>query len=63
MLSLLDEIDVPPSEIHSVERLLQILYVHGWYDKPSMARARRSLSPRLLLRLDAADRSTFCCNK
>ena len=63
ILFLLDEIDAPSSENHGTERLLQILYGHGGYNKHAVERALRSLSPRLLLKLDAAERSVFCGGK
>ena len=63
ILSLLDEIDASSSEIPGTERLLQILYGHGGYSKHAVQRALRSLSPWLLLKLDAAERSVFCGNK
>jgi hypothetical protein len=63
IVSLLDEIDATSSATESAERLLQILYGHGGYDKPSVERALRSLSPQLLLKLDAAERSVFCGSK
>jgi hypothetical protein len=62
IMSLLDEIDAPSPEIHGTERLLQILYGHGG-NKHAVQWALRSLSPRLLLKLDAAERSAFCGNK
>jgi hypothetical protein len=45
ILSLLEEIDAPSSEIHGTERLLQMLYGHGGYNKHAVQWALKSLSP------------------
>ena len=60
ILSLLDEIDAASTKTQSTERLLQILYGHSGYDKLSVDRALKNLDSRLLLKIDAAERSTFC---
>ncbi|MGA7075881.1 MAG: hypothetical protein WBZ42_04965 [Halobacteriota archaeon] len=60
ILSLLDEIDAASAKTQSTERLLQILYGHGGYDKLSVDRALKNLDSRLLLKIDAAERSIFC---
>lgn len=60
ILSLLDEIDAPSTKTQSTERLLQILYGHGGYDKLSVDRALKNLDSRSLFKIDAAERSTFC---
>jgi hypothetical protein len=60
ILSLLDEIDAASTKTRSTERLLQILYGHGGYDKLSVDWALKNLDSRLLLKIDAAERSIFC---
>jgi hypothetical protein len=62
IMSFLDEIDAT-SSASSIERLLQILYGRGGYDKLSVERALKGLSPRALFKLDAAERSVFCGRK
>jgi len=42
------------------ERLLQIPYGHGGYDKFSVDRALKSRDSRSLLKTDSAERSIFC---
>ena len=59
ILSLLQEIDAASSETART-RLNHILYGQADYDKATVARALKGLNPKLLLKIDSAERSIFC---
>ena len=60
ILSLLDEIDAASTK-NSEHRMARANTLwHSGSDKLSVDRALKNLDSRLLLKIDAAERSTFC---
>ncbi len=59
LISLIEQLDASFTETaHAQLRL--ILDGQGGYDREAVGRARKSMHPKLLLKLDSFERSTYC---
>lgn len=59
LISLIEQLETSFTETPHT-RLRLILYGQGGYDRNSVDRARKSMHPKLLLKLDSFERSTYC---
>ncbi|MDD1721195.1 MAG: hypothetical protein LUP95_04340 [Euryarchaeota archaeon] len=59
IISLIEQVDASFNET-ARERLLLILHGQGGYDRDSVDRACKKMHPKLLLKLDSLERSTYC---
>ncbi|MGZ4919975.1 MAG: hypothetical protein ACXV5P_05800 [Halobacteriota archaeon] len=59
LISLIEQIEAS-SDGSAHKRLRLILYGQGGYDRDAVDRALKNMHPKLLLKLDSLERSTYC---